>query len=115
MNIDTSRLTYNPIQRTSRPTQDFKTQPNRIDSSQFKPKDGLDAQPLKQPDAPEKTESNQTQWTSPLSNYLSPEEKAMLNQLFPPPGRDTGIRAYKQGQQPARNRMELGKQVDVST
>ena len=115
MNIDTSRLTYNPIQRTSRPTQDFKTQPNKVDSPQFEPNDELDSKPLKQSDAPEKPESNQAQWTSPLSNYLSPEEKAMLNQLFPPPGRDTGIRAYKGGQQPLRSRMELGKQIDVTT
>jgi hypothetical protein len=115
MNIDTSRLTYNPIRSTSRPTQDFEAQPNKVDSPEFKPHDEVESKALKQPNASEKTEPKPAQWTSPLSNYLSPEEKAMLNQLFPPPGRDTGIRAYKQGQQPVRSRMELGKQIDVTT
>lgn len=50
---------------------------------------------------------------SSMSAYLNSEEKQMLNMLFPPSGRDFGMRAYQQVQRPAHNPESVGKNLDV--
>lgn len=109
MNIDTSKLTYRPVPRATQPVRNFSTETKQMEASKVKPNVSKEVK------APEAPPANKADWTSPLSNYLSPEEKMMLNELFPPQGRDVGIRAYRQGQQPVRNVMELGKRIDVKT
>ena len=115
MNIDTSRLTYNPIQRTPQPAQTPNTRPAKIDPAEVKHQQEITPQRAPEPKPTEMPETKQADWNAPLSNYLSPEEKAMLNQLFPPPGRDFGIRAYQKGVQPAPSKIELGKRIDITT
>ena len=115
MNIDTSRLTYNPIQRSSRPTQELRTDPKKFNPPKVERKDEFTPRPSEETPTPEKPSSDKNQWTSPLSHYLSPAEKAMLNELFPPPGRHVGIRAYRQGQQPVLKKTDLGKRIDLKT
>lgn len=115
MNIDTSKLTYRPVPRATQPVRNFSTETKQMEASKVKPKEAMTPNGSKEVKAPEAPPANKADWTSPLSNYLSPEEKAMLNELFPPQGRDVGIRAYRQGQQPVRNVMELGKRIDVKT
>ena len=115
MNIDPARLTYSPIPKSSQRTQNTRVEPKQIDTTKIEPKKEIKSQKSEQVSAPGKLPSGETQWASPLSNYLSPEEKTMLNELFPPSGRDFGIRAYRRGQQPVRDRMELGKRIDIKT
>ena len=115
MNIDTSRVTYNPYTRPTPSAQDLRNESKKIESSKFEPKEEVTSSSAGEIKAPETQPTQNVDWTTPLSHYLSPEEKAMLNELFPPPGRDVGIRAYRQGQQPIRNELELGKRIDLKT
>ena len=52
---------------------------------------------------------------SSISNFLSDDEKEMLARLFPPPGREFGIRAYREGQKPTPKEQARGRQIDLST
>lgn len=52
---------------------------------------------------------------APMSRFLSEDEKEMLARLFPPPGREFGIRAYRQGQKPLPKEPIRGSRVDLST
>lgn len=115
MNIDPTRLTYSPIPKSPYGNNNPRVDPKQIDPAKMEQKEEIKSLESEQVGAPEKLTSGDTQWASPLSNYLSPEEKTMLNELFPPTGRDFGIRAYRRGQQPVRDRMELGKRIDVKT
>ncbi len=59
-----------------------------------------------------KTQSAE-QNSSAMSAYLNAEEKQMLNMLFPPVGRDLGVRAYRQVQMPVRHPDAIGKNIDI--
>ena len=115
MNIDPSRLTYSPWPKPTPSTQNVRNDLKKTDSSKIKQKEEVHPSSAKEIKTPESQSTKQADWTSPLSHYLSPEEKAMLTELFPPPGRDIGIRAYRRGQQPVRNELELGKRIDLKT
>ena len=115
MNIDPTRLTYSPIPKSPNGNQHPRIDPSQMNPAEMEPKEEIKPSESKRIESPGNQASGETQWASPLSNYLSPEEKTMLNELFPPSGRDIGIRAYRRGQQPVRDRMELGKRIDIKT
>ncbi len=59
-----------------------------------------------------KTQSTE-QNNSAMSAYLNAEEKQMLNMLFPPVGRDMGVRAYRQVQTPVHHPDAIGNNIDI--
>lgn len=56
---------------------------------------------------------SEEQSSSAMSAYLNAEEKQMLNMLFPPAGRNFGVRAYSQVQTPVRHPDAIGKNIDI--
>lgn len=115
MNIDTSRLTYNPMAQPSQAAQNRQAQKAADEANRIQTEQPAPSPPPKEAQTKSPLSAQNIQWDAPLSKYLSQEEKVMLDKMFPPSGRNVGIRAYAQDHQPVRNRMEVGKRIDLTT
>lgn len=118
MRIEHSGFTYKHVYGPNEGMKEAgspKEHPNRVEKQQ------PDAFVPSKPDAPDETQASGVKCvdgadvSQPLSSVLTPEEKEMLQRLFPPMGRNIGVRAYKQGQAPFHNREMTGKKLDLKT
>ncbi len=115
MNIDTSRLTYHPSAQPSQAAQNRQAQKAAEEAQRVQTEQPAPSPPPKEAQAKAPLSADKIQWDAPLSKYLSQDEKVMLDKMFPPSGRNAGLRAYSQDHQPARSRMDVGKRIDLTT
>jgi len=108
MNIEKTGFTYHPAPGAIPSTRSVPREPDRAGSAQGRMV-GSDQSAVSNP-SPVTSEAGPA-----LSDYLSREEKDMLNVLFPPLGRDVGIRAYREGATQSQSRDHVGQKVDLTT
>lgn len=115
MNIDTSGIgSYYRISRLpEHPQGAQQTETEKVNTSKVNTEDKFQSSKPEKTDTSGDSSSDNIELSSPMSKYLSSEEKEMLNALFPPPGRNFGIRAYKKGQEPVGSKAVLGQKVDI--
>jgi hypothetical protein len=108
MNIEKTGLTYQPVSGAMPSTRPAPKPSDRTDAAPDKTS-GSDRKAVTQP-------SLAASEAGPaLTDYLSREEKDMLNVLFPPQGRDVGIKAYRNGAVQTQAKDHVGKNVDLTT
>ena len=113
MQIDTSGITYSRIptgsqERVREKSKEFvPDQVNRHSQATSR------VQGSQRKDAPSPVHGAEVD--SPMSKYLSKEEKEMIQRLFPPSGRYAGIRAYQNDGHTHRLESTLGRKLDIVT
>jgi hypothetical protein len=111
MQIQQSGLTYSRIPEKAR-----EVQQSELNTHQ---------KPFSKIDKTEQTELSKTstdkkldevQLSSASATVLTADERAMLNRLFPPSGRDVMLKAYRQVKNSdIKNQGSLGQKIDLKT
>jgi hypothetical protein len=117
MNIDTSGIgSYYRISHLSehpQSAQQTETEKEKVNTSKVNTENKFQSSKPEKTDTFRDSSTDKVELSSSMSKYLSSEEKEMLNALFPPSGRNFGIRAYKKGQEPVGSKAVLGQKVDI--
>lgn len=115
MKIDTSNITYHRFPNALDVSGNGKADRKKASSSAIEREEKKQSVRSQEVDSPTNPSNKNSVYTSSISRILSPEEKKMLNVLFPPPGRNFGIRAYRGSQKSVQVEAVKGRQIDMTT